>query len=201
MDAKERRVGWLRETSSAFAPLNKEGAEGGILATEGAEAPAPTAPRGVAHLIRWLRDEGYALRPIAIIVGCSYDTVARTLRGEVRRSTKPSLEGFTDEMLERKHTIDRIINLDDLFNVQDAEQQGYYATLLRHLGYTKDHLRLLFTWMPASWLAKRYNSSDYEKFDYRLIGIEDAEWEALGFRKLALEAPSSTDEDLSNETF
>lgn len=56
---------------------------------------------------------------------------------------------MSDEMLERKYVIDKIIELRELYNLQDIEQLGYYATLLRYLGYTKEHLRILFPQMNA----------------------------------------------------
>lgn len=115
----------------------------------------------VANIIRWLRyEEYYSPRAIALIVGCSYDTVLKTLRGEVYPKVLPSFEGLTDEMLERKYTVDKLYNLELVYEIQDMEQLGYYATLLRYLGYSKEHLRILFQNMSSGWVHSRYFAKD-----------------------------------------
>lgn len=72
----------------------------------------------------------------------------------------PSYEGITDEMLDRRRIVDKIVKLEGIYNVQDSEQLGYYVTLLRYMGYTKEHLRILFPNMSASWIHARYFSKD-----------------------------------------
>lgn len=132
----------------------------------------------VANIIRWLRyEEYYSPRAIALIVGCSYDTVLKTLRGEVYPKVLPSFEGLTDEMLERKYTVDKLYNLELVYEIQDIEQLGYYATLLRYLGYSKEHLRILFQNMSSGWVHSRYFAKDeWKKFNYALLGIEQEQW-------------------------
>ena len=113
-------------------------------------------------------------------MGCSYDTVVKTVKGEVHAKVLPSYENMTDEMLDRKHIVDRIVSLEEIFEVQDVEQLGYYATLLRFMGYTKEHLRILFPNMSAGWIHSRYFAgNEWINFDYKLLGIAQEQWDMV----------------------
>lgn len=96
-------------------------------------------------IIKYLKFvEFYTTTQIAFVVGCKDSAVSRIVNGRSGIRVEPSFEQMTEEQLERKKTIDHIIELRHLYKVQEHEQVGYYATLLRFLGFTKEELKLTF---------------------------------------------------------
>lgn len=134
-----------------------------------------------ASIIKYLKfEEYYTTTQIAKIVGVAESHVSRILNGRSNLKAKPSFEDMTEEMLERKHIIDKIIGLKHLYLISDYEQLGYYASLLRYLGFTKEELRLTFPNMGAAWVGLRFRSGEeWKKFDSTLIGISAEDYQKI----------------------
>ena len=126
----------------------------------------------IVKYLYWV--ECYTIRQVAIIAGCSEDYVRKIVRGDRGKEIAANYEGMTENMVERKQVIDRVMSLRGAYIV-DAAQKYNYISLLAYMGFGVDEIRTIYPTDKNSFIgvAALRSGQAWRNFDSNEIGIDE----------------------------
>ena len=118
---------------------------------------------------------GYHNRHIAIIMGCSEETIFRIKK--TISHTEPTLKFLNFKQKQRFLVLDKILQLKPI-GAKWCSDDYYYITILKFLLIPRTEVVKIYKHAPQAQVAQAYKKSNpmLSAFDYTKIGVNSEEW-------------------------
>ena len=135
-------------------------------------------------LVYYLCEQGYRQKLICVITGYNQPFVSKLLKKDAAGSCVPSINGATEEQLQRKYVVDKILAarvLRKYTGTMFDEQDKAYIKLLDYCLVDRTLIRKLYATTTQYKISSAYRKTTeiIKKFDPFGLDIEEEYWQTF----------------------